>query len=88
MVKKLAFSNSLSESVTGVSTANASIEPRTVKLPKIDVQTFDGELLHWQTFWEQFGVSVDKRSDISTTEKLVYLLKDGRAKNVIEGLSH
>ena len=63
----------------------------TVKLPKIDVPTFDGELLHWQTFWEQFSVSVDKRSDISNTEKLVYLrhsLKDGSAKNVIEGLSH
>ena len=60
MVKKLAFSNYSSESVTGVSTATASVEPCTVKLPKIDVPTFDGELLHWQTFWEQFGVSLDK----------------------------
>ena len=36
-------------------------------------------------------MSVDKHSDISNTEKLVYLrhsLKDGSAKNVIEGLSH
>ena len=34
---------------------------------------------------------VDKHSDISNTEKLVYLrhsLKDGSAKNVIEGRSH
>ena len=52
---------------------------------------FDGELLHWQTFWEQFSISVDKRSDISNTEKLVHLrhsLKDGSAKNIIEGLPH
>ena len=52
---------------------------------------FDGELLHWQTFWEQFSISVDKRSDISNTEKLVHLChsqKDGSANNTIEGLSH
>ena len=62
-----------------------------MKLPKIDVPTFDGELLHWQTFWEQFSISIDKRSDITDTEKLVYLrhsLKDGAARNIIEGLSH
>ncbi len=66
-------------------------DARGVKLPKIDVPTFDGELLHWQTFWEQFSISVDNRSDITDTEKLVYLrhsLKDGSARNIIEGLSH
>ena len=84
-VKKLLF-----DPVTGpVSTTTP--ESRAVKLPKIDVPAFDGELLHWETFWKQFSTSVDKRSDISTPEKLVYLrhsLKDGTAKNVIEGLSH
>lgn len=53
--------------------------------PKIDIPTFDRELLQWQTFWEQFSIAVDKRSDISDTEKLVYLhhsLKDGSAKNI------
>ena len=72
-------------------TPTATPGSRSVKLPKIDVPTFDGELLHWQAFWDQFSISIDKRSDISNTEKLVYLrhsLKDGSAKNVIEGLSH
>ena len=23
-----------------------------IKLPKIDVPTFDGDMLNWQTFWE------------------------------------
>ena len=84
-VKKLLFPSPSSESNT------RSPGAQTVKLPKIDVPTFDGELLHWQTFWEQFSISVDQRSDISDAEKLVYLrhsLKDGSAKNVIEGLSH
>ena len=65
-------------------------ETRGVKLPKIDVPMFDGDILHWQTFWEQFSVAIHDRTNISDTEKLVYLrhsLKDGSAKSIIEGLS-
>ena len=61
-----------------------------VKLPKIDVPKFDGNIVNWKTFWEQFYVSIHSRSNLSDSEKLVYLrhsLKDGSAKNVIEGLS-
>ena len=61
-----------------------------VRLPKLEVPTFDGDILHWQTFWEQFCVAIHDRSDISDTQKLVYLrhsLKDGTAKSAIEGLS-
>jgi len=61
-----------------------------VKLSKIDVPIFDGNILNWKTFWERFKVSVHDRTNISDTEKLVYLqhaLKEGTAKRVIEGLS-
>lgn len=60
-----------------------------VRLPKLDIPIFSGKVLKWQTFWEQFRVSVHDRS-ISDAEKLVYLrqaLKNGTAKNTIEGLS-
>ena len=60
------------------------------RLPKLDVPTFNGDILSWQTFWEQFCVSVHERPHLSDAEKLVYLrqaLKDGTAKNTIEGLS-
>lgn len=63
---------------------------RGVKLPKIDVPTFNGSILNWRTFWEQFSVAVHTHSSISDAEKLVYLrhsVKDGSAKSVIEGLS-
>ena len=30
-----------------------------VKLSKIDVPTFDGSILHWTTFWEQFEISIN-----------------------------
>ena len=92
-VKKLLFLSSASPSSESVAAAppTAASASHSVRLPKIDVPTFDGELLHWQTFWDQFRISIDQRSDISNTEKLVYLchsLKDGSAKSVIEGLSH
>ena len=62
-----------------------------VKLPKIDVPTFSGDLLRWKSYWEQFSVAVDTRTDMSDAEKLVYLrhsVKDGSARHVIEGLTH
>ena len=61
-----------------------------VKLPKLDVPKFDGEILYWRSFWEQFCISVHERTNLSNSEKLVYLqqsLKGGSAKSVIEGLS-
>ena len=61
-----------------------------VKLPKVDVPTFNGNVLFWRSFWEHFSVSVDSRKALSDSEKLVYLrhaVKDGSAKQVIEGLS-
>ena len=61
-----------------------------MKLPKIDVPKFNGDILSWRTFWEQFDISIHRREDISKAEKLVYLrysLNEGSAKHVIEGLS-
>ena len=61
-----------------------------IKLPKLDVPTFDGNILNWKSFWEQFCVSVYSRTSLSDSEKLVYLqnaLKGGSAKQVVEGLS-
>ena len=51
---------------------------------------FDSDILHWQTFWEQFSIAIHDRANMSDTEKLVYLhhsLKDCSARSVIEGLS-
>ena len=67
-----------------------AIDGKGVKLPKLDVPTFDGNILNWRTFWEQFRVSIHDRSSLSHSEKLVYLqhaLKNGSAKATIEGLS-
>ena len=61
-----------------------------VKLPKLSVATFDGNIVNWHSFLEQFSISVYDRSSLSRTEKLTYLrhaVKDGSAKQVVEGLS-
>ena len=85
-VKKLLYNpGSTPESLTPT-----MVGPRGVKLPRIDIALFNGDLLNWQTFWEQFDISVHSRKDIADAEKLAYLrhaLKDGHAKSVIEGLS-
>ena len=68
----------------------SSSDGKGVKLPKLDVPTFDGNILHWRSFWEQFCVSVHDRPNLSDPEKLVYLqqsLRNGSAKSAIEGLS-
>ena len=74
-----------------ISTCNSSNEEgKGVKLPKIDVPTFNGDVLNWTRFWDQFKVSVHDRTNISNAEKLVYLqqaIKGGSSKNAIEGLS-
>lgn len=61
-----------------------------VKLPKLSVPTFDGNIINWRSFWEQFTISVHDRSKLSDSEKLTYLrhaLKDGSGRQVVEGLS-
>ena len=81
----------LVKSCPGLSTARTSGHVNSgVRLPKLDVPTFDGGILHWKQFWEQFCVSVHDRTSLTDAEKLVYLqhaLKGGSAKAVIEGLS-
>lgn len=62
-----------------------------IKLPKLEVPAFDGSMIHWKQFWDQFTTAVHSKTTLSNAEKIVYLqqaLKDGTAKNAIEGLSH
>ena len=83
-VKKL-----LLASARPTESSSSPCDGKGVKLPKL-VPTFDGDILHWRTFWEQFCVSVHDRSNLADSEKLIYLqqsLKNGSAKSAIEGLS-
>ena len=61
-----------------------------IKLPKVFVPVFSGNIVNWRSFWEQFTVSVHNRSGLSLSEELTYLeqaVKDGFAKHIFEGFS-
>ena len=44
-----------------------------IKLPKLSIPKFEGDVLNWRTFWEQFGVSIQSRPQLSDAENLAYL---------------
>ena len=50
-----------------------------VRLPKINLPTFNGEQTQFQTFWQSFDCAVHSNEGISKIHKLNYLL------NVLEG---
>ncbi|GBM93825.1 hypothetical protein AVEN_162243-1 [Araneus ventricosus] len=60
---------------------------RSFKLPKIELQKFDGSLKDWLSFWGLFK-KIDEDSDIPNEDKYQYLiqstLKGSRAREVVE----
>ena len=60
-----------------------------IKLPKIVLKEYDGSLLKWSNFWDQFDASVNKRDDLSDIQKFTYLKSFliGDAERAIQGLS-
>ena len=59
-----------------------------VRLPKLELPTFSGSVMEWQSFWDQFKATVHE-SSIPEVNKFTYLrsLVKGEAKSCIEGLS-
>ena len=60
-----------------------------VKLPRLEVPSFNGNFVNWQLFREQYCISVHDKTKFSDSEKLVYLVCSERmlVKHVVEGLS-
>ena len=55
-----------------------------IKLPKRNVQIFDGNTLNWKIFWQEFDVAIHSKAQLDDTKKLAYLrdaLKDRPAKH-------
>ncbi|XP_064486058.1 uncharacterized protein LOC135398603 [Ornithodoros turicata] len=59
-----------------------------VKLPKLKLTTFGGNLCEWHGFWEQFKATVHDNGDLQKIEKFQYLrsLPSGQAAAAIAGL--
>ena len=43
------------------------------KLPKLVIKEFDGNVLNWQTFWDQFESTIHSKININDIDKFSYL---------------
>lgn len=57
-----------------------------VKLPKLDLPNFDGDLLEWTTFKDMFEAAVDSNTNLSKVQKFSYLKAklSGEAARVVK----
>ena len=60
-----------------------------VKLPKIEIVSFNGKKTKWVEFWDSFESTIDKNKRLSEVEKFNYLRGklEGEAKRTISGLT-
>ena len=60
-----------------------------VKLPNLQLPSFDGNVLQFQEFWDTFIATVEKNPTLSPVQKLSYLKERlrGRALDTIKGLN-
>ena len=61
----------------------------TVKLPKLTIQPFKGDLTTWITFWDSYMVAIHENSSLSDIDKFNYLrsLLQGPALDAVSGLT-
>ena len=60
-----------------------------VNLPKLNIKKFNGDIINWQGFWDQFDSAINQKENISVIDKFNYLtsyLCDS-AHSVISGLN-
>ena len=68
---------------------DASARETKVKLPKLTIQPFKGELTAWTTFWDAYEVAIHSNRSLSDIERFNYLrsLLQGPALDAITGLT-
>ena len=58
-----------------------------MKLPRIELSKFNGDIIEWKGFWDQFKSNVHGNNNISAIEKLNYfrtLLEDSALSAISE----
>ena len=86
--KMLSCSNSAAAACAPEGGSAHSEATGTMKLPKIDLPRFSGNVLEWTKFWESFQACVGA-SDIPEISKLTYLISllRGEAEQCVAGLT-
>ena len=78
----------LTVSTTGPSATESADVPK-VKLPKLTLKWFNGDLTNWTTFWDSFESSIHNNTGLSNIDKFNYLnsLLERSAAEAISGLT-
>ncbi|XP_068236971.1 uncharacterized protein [Palaemon carinicauda] len=68
----------LSNAITAISGSSSAGNPTpthetNVRLPKLDLPHFTGDVLEWTSFWELYNVSVHQCGDLELIQKFSYL---------------
>ena len=68
-------------------TVSAECKQSHLKLPKLELPKFHGDVLKFQNFWDQFEAAVHKNPDLPDVQKFTYLrsVLDGVAYQTVEG---
>ena len=69
--------------------SSSNINENKVKLPKLELCKFNGDIIEWRGFWDQFKSTVHENENISPIEKFSYLrsLLEEKAFSAISGLT-
>ena len=72
-----------------ISRSDLSHSSSGVKLPKLELPTFSGDVLSWTSFWDMFNCHIHSSEQISDVAKFGYLKSclQGRALKVVEALT-
>jgi len=59
-----------------------------VKLPKLELRKFSGDIHEFQEFWDSFSSAIHENTGLANVDKLKYLkgFLEGQARSVISGL--
>ena len=60
-----------------------------MKLPKLTLRQFNGEMTQWTTVWESYGSAIHNNNDLSDIDKFNYLnsLLERTAREAVSGLA-
>ena len=63
------------ESFRAQSNTSASATSRSVyhRLPKLDLPTFEGDVLEWQSFWDSYESAIHINKYLSDVQRFTYL---------------
>ena len=69
--------------------SNSAMPPGWPKLLKLKIEKFDGKIINWHSFWDQFVSSIDSQENITDIDKFGYLrnLLCDSARETISGLT-